>query len=272
MRNRRARGGRPAAGFTLLEIVLAMTALALVSAICYGAFHLGVRAVERGEVAVVNAQRLRVAADVMIRQIKSVVPYVTRDRDENIYPFFFGDATSMAFVTASGMEGGGGLVRVVYRVEGDPPRLVMSESVFFSPDRLGREFSTDRLGSSDTNQTGERTAVLLEGFRSLKFEYMEADSEDDPWRPQWNPVESETLPAAVRVRIDGIPGLDTETWGQEIPIMSCHYGDNGCELSEDDESRVEEEDANEDEDEDEATPTPGAGTGSRGSRSNGDDE
>ncbi|TMB00617.1 MAG: prepilin-type N-terminal cleavage/methylation domain-containing protein, partial [Deltaproteobacteria bacterium] len=28
-------------GFTLLELVLAMSALAMITAICYGAFHLG---------------------------------------------------------------------------------------------------------------------------------------------------------------------------------------------------------------------------------------
>src|SRR2546428_10209258 len=73
-RGRGSRSGAPAAaavarGFTLLEIVIALTALALITVICYGAFHLGIRAMERGEVAVVAAQRLRVATDVIIRQI-----------------------------------------------------------------------------------------------------------------------------------------------------------------------------------------------------------
>jgi hypothetical protein len=216
-----------------------MTALSMVIGICYGAFHLGVRAVERGEVAVVNAQRLRVAADVLIRQIKSTVPYVTRNRDEDVYPYFFGSATSMAFVTAAGMEGGGGLVRVVYQVMDEPPRLVMSESAFFSPDRLGRD---------PVDKPGERSAVLLEGFRALKFEYMLSDGVETEWRSEWNGHDEEALPAAVRVMIDGIPGLEVERWGQEIPVMTCHYGDSGCELSDEDESRVEEGDTDEDED------------------------
>ena len=33
---------RGTGGFTLLEVVLAMAALALMAAICYGAFHLGI--------------------------------------------------------------------------------------------------------------------------------------------------------------------------------------------------------------------------------------
>ena len=49
----RARGAG-ADGFTLMEVILAMTALALIAATCYGAFYLGIRATERGEVAVVT--------------------------------------------------------------------------------------------------------------------------------------------------------------------------------------------------------------------------
>ena len=151
----------------------------------------------------------------------------------------------MAFVTAAGMEGGGGLVRVVYQVMDNPPRLVMSESAFFSPDRLGRD---------PVDKPGERSAVLLEGFRALKFEYMLSDGVETEWRSEWNGHDEEALPAAVRVMIAGIPGLEVETWGQEIPVMTCHYGDSGCELSDEDESRVEEADTDEDEGDDEGGP------------------
>jgi prepilin-type N-terminal cleavage/methylation domain-containing protein len=210
-------------GFTLLEVLLAMTALALVTAICYGAFHLGVRAVERGEVAVVSAQRLRVASDVLTRQIKSTVPYAARNRDEDIYPYFFGTATSMTFITAAGLDGGGGLARVVYQVVDGPPRLVLTESAFFSPDGLGRDA---------VDKPGERSAILLDGFRTLKFEYMMNDGVDTEWRAGWDGHEEEALPAAVRIMVDGIPGLEVDRWGQEIPIMATLYGENGNELGE----------------------------------------
>ena len=212
-------------GFTLLEVVLAMTALALVTAICYGAFHLGIRAVERGEVAVVTAQRLRVASDVLIRQIKSTVAYPARNKDEDVYPYFTGSATSMAFVTANGLEGGGGLTRVVYQVVDDPPRLVMSESSFFTPDGLGREH---------VDRSGDHSAVLLDGFRTLKFEYMMNDGVDTEWHPQWSGRDEETLPAAIRVTVEGLAGLESDTWGQEIPVMAAVYGENVGEVDDED--------------------------------------
>lgn len=227
---------RTAAGFTLLELVLAMAALALMAAICYAAFHLGIRALQRGEVAVVTAQRLRVASDVLIRQIKSTVAYPARNRDEEVYPYFMGTGTSMAFITAGGLSGGGGLTRVVYRLE-EGPRLVMEESTLFSPDELGR---------SPIDQPGETSTVLLDGFRSLKFEYLMNDGGDTEWRASWDGHEDEMLPSAVRVIVEGMPGLEVPAWGDEIPIMSTSYGENTGEVGDDDVEPRSDEDENAD--------------------------
>ncbi len=237
----------PRGGFTLLEIVIALTALALVTVICYGAFHLGIRAMERGEVAVVAAQRLRVATDVLIRQIKSTVPYKARNRDDEEYVFFMGTATSMAFITAAGLDGGGGLTRVVYQVIDDPPRLVISESPFFSTNALGRD---------PVDKPGLHSAVLLEGFTALKFEYLFYEGVEPEWRTDWNGHDEEDLlPVAVRVLVDGIPGLEVRTWGQEIPVMAAHYGEEGGAGFLDDED----EDNDVDEDEEGTSGTSGSG-------------
>ena len=93
-RKRRMTTRRPsrAAGFTLLEVVLAMTSLAMLTAIIYGAFHLGTRALEKGQNAVVTSQRLRATNDVLIRQIKSAVAYPARNEDEGAYLVLQGDA------------------------------------------------------------------------------------------------------------------------------------------------------------------------------------
>jgi len=215
VRPRGAAGRAGAGGFTLLELTLAMGVLGMIAAMCYGAFHLGVRAVEKGEVAVVTAQRLRVASDVLIRQIKSTVAYPARNEDEEVYPYFVGSATSMTFVTAAGLQGGGGLTRVVYQVVDDPPRLVMSESHSFSPDALGRE---------PVEEAGDAGAVLLDGFRSLKFEYLLNDGVETDWRRAWDGREDEMLPAAIRIVVEGLRGLELDIWGQEIPVMVTAYG------------------------------------------------
>jgi general secretion pathway protein J len=210
-------------GFTLLELVLAMSALALVAMICYGAFHLGIRAVERGEVAVVTAQRLRVASDVMIRQVKSIVAYPACNEEEEVYPYFVGTATSMTFITAAGLEGGGGLTRIAYQLVEDPTRLVMAE---------GKRFSPAMLGEQNLPPPTDRAAVLLDGFKTLRFQYMMNDGVDTEWREEWDSYEEEMLPAAVRVLVDGLPGIELDTWGQEIPLMIIS-GDNVGEVDDD---------------------------------------
>jgi general secretion pathway protein J len=212
-------------GFTLVEVVLAMTILALMSAICYGAFHVAIRAVERGEVAVMTAQRLRAATDILIRQVKSAVPYPVQNEDDDVYPFFVGQPQWMTFVTANGLLGGGGLARVRYYVQPDPLALVLEEDPHFSP---------ADLGAAPADEPGAAAAVLLDGFRGLQFQYLLDDGADLEWRNDWDGYEEDLLPSAVRVVIEGLPGLELDVWGQEIPLMVSTYGDANGEVDESD--------------------------------------
>lgn len=240
-------------GFTLLEVMLAMGSLALVSTICYGAFYLGIRAVEKGEVAVVTAQRLRVASDVLIRQVKSAVPYPARNADEEVFPFFMGTATTLTFVSAAGQLGGGGMARVFYHVD-DGPKLVLEESRSFSPDELGRD---------GIDSPGERAATVIEGFKSIRFQYLAPDDfeEGGKWTATWDSAADEVLPRAVRISIEGLPGMDTDVWVQEMPIMATNYGDNAGE--------VDDEDINDGSDDLADTGATGNGTGASGTNNRG---
>src|SRR5262249_57446339 len=147
------------------------------------------------------------------------------DGDEEVHRYFMGGASSMTFIAAAGQEGGGGLARVVYQVVDDPPRLLMTENRSFSPDSLGR---------TPVERADGHATVLLDNFHSLKFEYLMNDGADTEWHPEWNGLEDEMLPAAVRIMVDGLPGLEVETWGQEIPLMATTFGDNSGEVGEED--------------------------------------
>jgi prepilin-type N-terminal cleavage/methylation domain-containing protein len=218
---------RRTAGFTLLEIVLAMAILAMVTGICYGAFFVASRSVEKGEVAVVAAQRLRVATDVMIRQVKSAVAYPARNEDDEVYPYFKGDASSMAFITANGRLASGGLAWVSYHTAPgqDGTDLVIDEDPYFGPDQLG----TDQVDPATVVST-----QLLTGLKGVTFQYLLDDGADLEWKDQWDAYEEDTLPAAIRIMVEGMPGLETDVWGQEIPIMVTTYGDANGEVDEDD--------------------------------------
>jgi len=215
------------AAFTLLELVLAMAILAMLTTICYGAFFVASRSVQKGEVAVVTAQRLRVATDILIRQIKSAVPYPARNDDDEVFPFFRGDQSGMTFITANGRLGGGGLARVRYDLARgeDGVDLMMSEDPYFGPDELGDE---------DVDPRALVASALLTGFRGARFQYLLDDGADLEWRDDWDAYEEDTMPTAIRIMIEGLPGLENDVWGQEIPIMVTTYGDANGEVDEDD--------------------------------------
>jgi prepilin-type N-terminal cleavage/methylation domain-containing protein len=216
-----ARARRGQAGFTMLEVVLAMTLLAMVTGMVYAAFHLGVRTVEKGQTAVVSAQRARAASDVLRRQIKSMFPYpCVVEEGEDPVPFFElrANPPMMEFVTAAGLNGGGGLEFVRYEVQGDPPQLVLTAIPMAG-------FEESKCGSISTD--GASRAVLLDGFRSLEFEPLVYD-EGDSWKGGEGVIEF-GLPRSIRVKIDGLAGSATTGGSAEwtIPIVSNLESDDG---------------------------------------------
>jgi prepilin-type N-terminal cleavage/methylation domain-containing protein len=213
-----------AAGFTLIEIVISITLFALIAGICYAAFHLGTRAVVKGEEAVVTAQRLRVATDVIIRQVKSMVPQgaVGDDGDRSAtYAFFSGTSSWMEFVTEAGQLSGGGRTRVRYEVRSDPPALVLTESPFFDAGSLAKNMDPEAV-----------SVTMLDGFRSLTFESIAAEDETDLEHVHsWNYQDREMLPQAVVLRIQGLNGFDQDI-EQWIPVMSAAHRDSEAEVPE----------------------------------------
>jgi len=67
----------------------------------------------------------------------------------------------------------------------------------------------------------------------------------------WDGHVEETLPAAVRIVVEGMPGMETDVWGQEIPIMATTYGENIGEVDEEDLAELSAE-TGEDEEDDES--------------------
>ena len=210
-------------GFTLLEMVLALTIVGLIVALVSAGFNLAGTAIGGGERAAEHNQRIRLAADIMMRQIKSAVIYPARDEDYE-YPFFRGARRDLAFVTAAAQSGGGGLALVTYRVQGDPPQLVLAENPIFSRDTLGQQEEFD--------QPSGREAVLLEGFTDIYFDYLMSDGIDHEWFESWEGKEEEELPAAVRMVVEGLAGLGGGRWSQQIPLMVASFGEVQPDLDE----------------------------------------
>lgn len=201
------------AGFTLLELVLALVIFGMISAIVYSAFYFGHRAVVSGERSADENQRMRLAEEMLGRQVRSAVYYFAHHDDEENVPFFLGAADGVMFVTSAPQSRGGtGLAAVTYRlVEG---KLVVEERVDFTPDDL----------YAPPSDLPVQRAVLLEGFTSLRFEYMAAEERDLGWVDRWDARDEDDLPGLVRVTVDGLPYFGGAPWVREIPLLTRAAG------------------------------------------------
>jgi len=182
--------GGDAGGFTLIEVVLALTIFALMGGILYGAFSLSHSATEKAEVSASQNQKQRSVADLLASYIRSAYPY--RESPQEQTPFFEGNAEALAFVSAysQGM-GGRGMAKIEISKAGDENGgRVAVQLQETTPVRIGGE-------GSATGQTYR--LVLAESLREFRLAYLDPQAEDDHWEERWDAGERRTLPRAVRL-------------------------------------------------------------------------
>jgi general secretion pathway protein J len=228
-----ARGG----GFTLIEVVLALTIFSLLTLMMYSAFYLGHRAVLKGERQANINQRMRLAEDVLGRQLRSAVFKFGRKDDES-FPYFIGHSDGVSFVTSAPQSRGGtGLAVVTYRIANG--RLLLEERVAFTPDDL----------FDPPNDAPVERAVLLTDFATMRFEYLPHEDPEMKWQSGWDARDEEMLPAAVRLTVDGLEFFQSHPWVRQIPLMTIAYGWGNDEFQEppDEDESADEQDGNSDE-------------------------
>jgi prepilin-type N-terminal cleavage/methylation domain-containing protein len=196
--------GQP--GFTLLEVVLALTIFALMGAILYGAFSLGHRAIERSRHAFEKNQQLRSLGDLLGSYIRSSFPYRVSLRDPAV--FYEGESDQLTFVSSFSLAmGGRGMAKIHLSWEGTDSgggSLRLEEVV---PVRLGE----------DAGEEGLHNSVVLErGVRELRLAYLDPTSSEEIWQEQWDAREKRTLPRAVRLSYRNAAGKDIR-W--VFPVM-----------------------------------------------------
>jgi general secretion pathway protein J len=167
-------------GFTLLELVIALTILPLIILIIGNGFRLGMNAWEKGEQETVWTQRFRVLSGLLSQQIKSAYPYIMEVEDEKV-AVFEGKSDSVMFVTSLTDAGFGGFKWVRYSYKDGT--LFLKEGLL--PDK-----------KLDDSITGDEEIVDTD-IEEIKFAYLSA--EDNEWKDSWD--YGEKLPGAVRVKI-----------------------------------------------------------------------
>lgn len=175
-------------GFTLLEVVLALSIFGLIGAILYGAFSLTQGAVTKSQASFEKSQKLRSFTDLLGSYIRSSYPYRASAQDPTI--FYQGEEDSLTFVSSFSLAmGGRGMAKIhIYR-EGEASKNGSLKLEEESPVRID---DTDDEG-------GQRNSITLqEGVGGLRISYLDPQSVDDNWEDNWDGQERRILPRAVR--------------------------------------------------------------------------
>ena len=171
-------------GFTLLELIISITLVAIIVLIVAGAANLGYRSFNSGERKLNAVERLRASLIIIDAQIQSGVPLTLEDGGVKQY-YFVGEQDSLKFSTNHSIWGGQrGYVIVNYRVETDEKG---KRTLFVSEYKVGMEI--------------QKETKLLEGFNEITFDYFSQDvtEEEGEWITQW--VDEEMMPTKIKLNL-----------------------------------------------------------------------
>ena len=194
------------AGFTLVELLIAMTLLALIVAALFGGLRLGARAWEAGAQRNSDLARLEVVQGLLRRQLSRAYPIALTGSERGRRIVFEGDPTAVTFIApAPAQIGLGGLYQMNLAVAEDEgnKRLVLTWQL------SGAE--EERL----TESPGVETTVLIDRMAAIELSYFgPPDLRDEPrWFDRWD--DAARLPSLVRIRIE-FPTGDRRYWPELI--------------------------------------------------------
>ena len=179
-------------GFTLLELLICISILAMILSILTGVFRLGFQTWKYSDKNLPECDLHRSLSHVMVSQVRSVYPTPKPAFQ------FSGKSNEMSFVTTHPLfHDGIGLFFVSYRIvedKKDPGRfqLVVYEKLFNSSNIIPVAI------------TVEEHIPLLKGIKQFQLAYLSppAAGEQSKWGEEWNQrIPSPLPPDAIRIQI-----------------------------------------------------------------------
>lgn len=193
----------PSAGFTLLEILIAISLVSLIMLVLFSSLRTAAKTWEAGEQQTEQVTDMRVVLDFLRRQLRQA-QVVYRSEEGEIRAVFEGDERSLRFVTPIMPhldQGGLQLVEISSGARSDPVS--------------GREAPmTIRMAAYRPDQTPENMLAdaaerdLLSEVGQVEFRFFGATGADDEreWREEWRGAQ--LMPEMVSMTIQS----DERTW------------------------------------------------------------
>ena len=172
-------------GFTLVELLLAMSLLALLMSLSYGGLKAGTKAATKGSQVIDQVNSLRVTQNFLRQQWSRLLPLIIEmDDDENII-IFEGENKRVRYVSAMpGYLGHGGPQVQTLEISGGELR-----------------FWHHALNLFDDSGSSQEPIVLLDGIQSAEFSYIGLDDEGElgDWEGDWE--DSAVTPVMIRLEL-----------------------------------------------------------------------
>ncbi len=196
---------RGSGGFTLLEVLVSMTLIAVLVVILSMALRSGINAYSRAREFNKDFFPRAALEGLLFRQLEAVV---TPGRGElSGYFMFDGEGDKIAFVTTYGPQGvgRGGILKVVYWLNESEEKLYYAQKILVSRNEA-REDLPDRfydLSEKELNENGWLVATLS-GVKGLSFAYRHSavtdESSPDKWPEEYK--KGRSLPIEVAMSVD----------------------------------------------------------------------
>ena len=179
-------------GFTLVELLLAVTLMSILLGLAYGGLRAATRASNSGQEQLEDTLNVRVTHQFIRRQINQMQPltFDVRGDTQQDRVIFEGDSSGIRFVAP--MPG--------YLGQGGPQ--VQTIQAVYGPDGIDLVFNHELLQGYDPaiGESGE-PITLMEDVESVQFSYLARDEQGEliGWTPTW--LTPDLLPVAVSLEI-----------------------------------------------------------------------
>ncbi|MEI6126178.1 MAG: prepilin-type N-terminal cleavage/methylation domain-containing protein [Pseudomonadota bacterium] len=168
-------------GFTLIEILLAITIFSMVVAVMFSAFRVGIGSWEKGERGIEFYQKMRAVSALLHREISAAYPYLLTpgELDTHVKFFaFFGRGESLKFVSYSNLHRKASGLSLLELWVNESKGLMLGEAPALSSNLSDLDATPVR---HDDN-----SMVLSPAVRKIEFRYFDRKKgeEDGEWLEQ----------------------------------------------------------------------------------------